>query len=143
MQLYIAGPMRGIPDFNFPAFDAARDRLNAAGHRGISPADSDRSLLKDRPGAAAADLTPEECMQRDIELISMVDGIVLLEGWEYSSGAITEIAFARFRNIPVFVEGPWMNNPHHRRWKTLPPEHFSAKQRPQPPTQPQPIKGLN
>ena len=33
MRLYIAGPMRGIPLWNFPAFDAARDMLIKEGAR--------------------------------------------------------------------------------------------------------------
>ncbi|MFA6690339.1 MAG: DUF4406 domain-containing protein, partial [Sphaerochaetaceae bacterium] len=40
--VYIAGKMRGITYYNFPAFDAARDRLTALGFEVLSPADMDR-----------------------------------------------------------------------------------------------------
>ncbi|MHB1846903.1 MAG: DUF4406 domain-containing protein, partial [Deltaproteobacteria bacterium] len=38
----MAGPMRGLPDYNFSAFDAARDFLAGLGHDVVSPADIDR-----------------------------------------------------------------------------------------------------
>lgn len=42
MRIYIAGPMRGYPNFNFPAFDEAAARGRALGHEIISPAEIDR-----------------------------------------------------------------------------------------------------
>lgn len=39
---YIAGKMRGVPYYNFPAFDKARDRLVGLGLKALSPADMDR-----------------------------------------------------------------------------------------------------
>lgn len=41
-RVYIAGRMRSVPWFNFPAFDAARDRLAELGLEPLSPADMDR-----------------------------------------------------------------------------------------------------
>lgn len=32
MIVYIAGPMTGLPDLNYPAFNAAEEALTAAGH---------------------------------------------------------------------------------------------------------------
>lgn len=42
--VYIAGPMRGIPLFNFPAFDRAADVLRSHCHYPINPADLDRKI---------------------------------------------------------------------------------------------------
>lgn len=38
-KLYIAGPMTGYPDANYPAFHVARDALLAHGYQVVSPAD--------------------------------------------------------------------------------------------------------
>jgi|GEM_PF-3298331 len=42
-KVYVAGRMRGLPYYNFPAFDEARDRLAGLGLTPLSPADMDRA----------------------------------------------------------------------------------------------------
>ena len=39
MNIYVAGPMRGYPEFNFPSFHAAAAQLRAAGHTVFNPAE--------------------------------------------------------------------------------------------------------
>ena len=42
MKIFISGPMRGIPYYNFPAFDAARAAFEAVGFDARDlPADTD------------------------------------------------------------------------------------------------------
>ena len=41
LKYYIAGPMRGIPEFNFAAFNAAAERLRRDGHLVFNPAERD------------------------------------------------------------------------------------------------------
>ena len=45
--LYVAGPMRGIPKFNFPLFDEVAEALRHKGHTVINPADMDRERVPD------------------------------------------------------------------------------------------------
>lgn len=109
--IYIAGPMKGIPLFNFPAFDAARDALNSwETHEAISPADIDRANGFD-PSSLPADYdwsiippsagTRDEIIRRDIEAILAADEIYMLPGWEKSAGAKAELHLARWAGKKV------------------------------------------
>ena len=40
-RIYIAGPMSGLPDLNYPAFHAMAERLRAKGLHVESPAEND------------------------------------------------------------------------------------------------------
>ena len=39
-RIYVAGPMTGLPELNYPAFNAAADRLRARGWHVENPAES-------------------------------------------------------------------------------------------------------
>lgn len=102
MIAYIAGKMSGIPAYNFPAFDEARDGLRALGYDVISPADMDRAVGFD-PFICHADKEfLEAAMRRDVEAVMRADCIVMLPGWEDSTGAKAELALARWRHIPAY-----------------------------------------
>lgn len=90
MKLYVAGPMRGYPEHNYPAFFEAAGKIRTAGHVVYNPAEHDA-------GALRANLAS------DLAWIGLVaDGIVLLPGWESSLGANAEVALARAIGIPVW-----------------------------------------
>lgn len=80
MKLYLAGPMTGIKDLNFPAFHAAAAQLRALGHEVVNPAEvnSDTTM-------AWAD-----CMRLDIAELVKCQGIALMPGWGKSKGAKLE-----------------------------------------------------
>lgn len=80
MRLYIAGPMSGIKDLNFPAFHAVAEKLRQDGHDVVNLAE-----INAGPGAAWAD-----CMRADIAQLVTCDGIVRLPGWDTSRGATLE-----------------------------------------------------
>lgn len=107
MRIYVAGPMSGIPEFNFPAFNAATARLRADGHFVFNPAERDierhngidiskgnatgsQSLAAEQHGfslrEALADDTAFICKE--------ADAIAMLPGWENSKGARAEWALA-------------------------------------------------
>lgn len=77
---YIAGPMTGLPDLNFPAFHAEAARLRVLGHEVINPAE----INPDKH------LTWLECMRTDIAALVFCDAVQLLSGWQDSKGATLE-----------------------------------------------------
>lgn len=105
-SIYIAGPMRGHDDLNFPAFDRAADRLEAEGWRVVNPADLDRQA-----GIAISDCPPGEwtgfirpIARRDLDALVVCDAIYMLRGWENSKGATAEHAVAKWLELGIYYE---------------------------------------
>lgn len=112
MKFYIAGPMRGYPNFNFPAFNAAAAMLRAEGNEVFSPAERD---IERHGGVDVSANNPTGCEQKatedhgfslrealrdDTHYICMeADGLYMLPGWEKSSGAVAEHALAKALNL--------------------------------------------
>ena len=106
-HIYVAGPMRGIPEFNFPAFNAITAALRAQGHEVFNPAEADNDKYGTDIGAgnatgdeaqAAADhgFSLREALGRDTAWIcAHATAIYLLPGWQRSKGALAELALAR------------------------------------------------
>lgn len=79
-RAYIAGPMTGMPDLNFPAFNQAAATLRASGFEVVNPAEINPDHTMEW----------EECMRRDIAELVRCDSIYMLPGWERSKGATLE-----------------------------------------------------
>ena len=103
--LYVAGPMRGIAWFNYPMFDRIAGILREQGLCVISPADEDRKQDGFDPFENPDHAVPENCtfprtmdfnktVRRCLEAVLRCDEIVLLPGWERSSGAVAELTLA-------------------------------------------------
>ena len=95
-KAYIAGPMSGIPKFNFPAFEEAAKYIRAThGWHVVSPHELDDPATREW-AEASEDGQPGgrwgEFLGRDLELIRNggISIIVLLPGWQNSQGARLE-----------------------------------------------------
>ena len=94
---YLAGPMSGVPQFNFPLFGRVADDLRTLGYAIISPAELDDDETR-RIALSSFDGGPEEkheswgtYLARDVKLIAdMCKGIIFLPGWRKSRGARLE-----------------------------------------------------
>ena len=114
MKIYLAGPMRGIPEFNFPAFHMAASMLRAEGHEVFSPAERDESTgfnSKDHPNgdmltAFAKGFSLREARSADTKYIcEQADAIAMLPGWENSGGARAEHALAHTLRHTIIILG--------------------------------------
>lgn len=109
MKLYVAGPMRGYDQFNFPAFDAAADRLRAAGYEVVTPVDSDREIGFDHTKNSLEGFSMEDAVRRDVEHIIWADGVALLDRWWESKGATAEAAIAGWLGKDALVVQAWLD----------------------------------
>lgn len=84
-RIYISGPMSGMPDLNFTAFNVEATRLRGLGYEVVNPVD-----LNPRDQA----LSWHECMRNDLKGLLDCDTVALLPGWERSQGAHLEMHIA-------------------------------------------------
>jgi hypothetical protein len=102
---YLAGPMSGLPQFNFPLFrEVARD-LRMRGFKVISPAELDEAesvaaaMASKNGDPIAAHRSWGHYLSRDIKIVAdQVQGIIFLPGWEKSRGARLEAMCAALCN---------------------------------------------
>ena len=103
MKIYIAGPMTGLPEYNYPAFRSAAVLLRGEGHEVVNPVE-----LGEKYGTADeintdpvkfADLILEE-----LDALKECDVIYLLHGWQTSKGTRKELKLALENGLDVLVE---------------------------------------
>lgn len=107
-RLYLAGPMRGYPEFNFPEFRKATRVLRDRGYEVWSPHERDTMVGFDPTGLAGTEDLDElnfdlpAAVADDVYAIAhLTDAIALLPGWETSSGVRAELAVAAALGKPV------------------------------------------
>jgi hypothetical protein len=108
--------MSGIPQFNFPAFDAAAKKLrNVHGLAIISPAELDDAETR-KAAMASPDGSPGhvpgktwgDFLARDVKIVAdECSGVVLLPGWQVSRGAKLEayVGILCFHYFAYYIAG--------------------------------------
>lgn len=100
--IYLAGPMSGHKDMNFPAFFEAEGILEAEGYEVVNPA-----RINPDPNADWL-----ECMRADIKHLVDCDGVYMLDGWYKSRGAAIEHFIAVSLGLQVIYQND-NNKPNH------------------------------
>lgn len=90
-RTYLAGPMTGFEDFNFPAFNKMAAELRAQGYVVENPAE--HGVVD---GADWADY-----MAYDLTRLGLCGQVAVLPGWENSKGARLEVHIARELGMTV------------------------------------------
>jgi hypothetical protein len=105
-KCYIGGPMRGIPNFNFPEFERAARELRAAGWHVYSPRENDaeKGSEPSADGSPVEDIPLKYFFREDLWQVCDSDAIFLLNGWEKSMGATLERHVADKVGVQVYEE---------------------------------------
>lgn len=90
-RIYVAGPMTGYPDLNFPLFHSVAAELRARGLDVVNPAELNADPTKGW----------HDCMRVDIRELVTCDAILMLPGWEKSKGATLERHIAKALELQV------------------------------------------
>lgn len=98
MKLYIAGPMTGLPEFNYPAFFIAAELLQRAWYETLNPARHEPDPAK----------TWADYMRLGLTDVCAADGIAVLDGWINSKGARWEVQTAQRLGIPIKTVAQWI-----------------------------------
>ena len=102
MKVYLAGPMRGFDQFNFPTFLQAATDLREKGDEVISPAEHDLESGFDPTLNTLDGFDLAGAMRWDLQQISHVDAVIVLPGWGGSEGTKKELRQARKFLIPIY-----------------------------------------
>ncbi len=100
---YLAGPMRGHPELNFPRFHEEAAWLRSKGWKIFSPARRDEAdpvlnghwTVNEKRGL-------DYYMQYDLAAVAQTQAVICLPGWETSQGARLETMVAVELAHPVF-----------------------------------------
>lgn len=102
-RVFLSGPMTGIEDFNYPAFNALAAKIRAAGFTVLNPAENPKCE------------TWSEYMKLAIAQLLMCDTVVQLPGWSESRGASCEFRIAKDCDLQIhsqaFFEDAFLSKP--------------------------------
>lgn len=105
MRVYIAGPMSGIENHNFPEFFRVEGVLTEQGYDVVNPARNDMpdaaTWQEAYDAALLHERSWEDYMRLDIALLTTCDAICLLDGWWASKGATCEQTIAAWLRMEV------------------------------------------
>lgn len=107
MKVYVAGPMTGYDEWNFPAFAKAARDLRAAGYEVTSPHEIDLEGGFD-PSGNGEGFDLRAALERDVEEVLDADGVALLDGWEDSPGAVIEVLAAGSKGAEAKPVREWL-----------------------------------
>ena len=100
---YLAGPMSGIEEYNYPAFKAASEELRSFGMTIEPPHENEWP-----EGSLSEEELWEHMMQLGKNQMERCQAIILLKGWPQSRGARRELKYAMDNDWPVYYYENWV-----------------------------------
>jgi hypothetical protein len=96
-RLYVAGPMTGYPDCNYPEFNRVSGLLRAVGFEAVNPAENTLH------GHYV------DFLREDLRQLLDCDGVATLDNWWLSVGARNEVSVAGLLRLPVRTVAEWLS----------------------------------
>jgi hypothetical protein len=97
MKFYLSGPMSGLPEYNYPTFEAAVRYLRAHQLYVESPHENEWPDKYDD-----ADHLNSIMLEKAVHQMNRCNAIILLPGWPFSKGVRVELDLAISNKWPVF-----------------------------------------
>lgn len=102
LKIFIAGPMRGYPNYNFDTFDAYENFLK---DRGIECVNPGRISRKFKEVEVNNDINVyNEMVRLQQEAEKTCNAILLLDGWQWSEGVKLEVKTAAENDFQFLLE---------------------------------------
>lgn len=108
-RVYLAGPMSGMPDLNYPAFNAKAAELRARGWHVENPAEN--------PAPPCG--TWQGYMRMGVWQLMTCEAIYLLPGWASSKGASMEFSIAQQLGLEVIESVNQLTVPRPQQFQRL------------------------
>lgn len=99
-RLYVAGPMSGYPESNYPLFHEVSARLRGAGYEVVNPAE----VSLEREGKVHY----LDFLREDLVQMLTCFGICVLPDWWESTGARNEVHVGGLLKMAVRTEAEWL-----------------------------------
>lgn len=113
-RIYIAGPMSGVEEYNFPAFFRAEEMLTDMGFDVINPARRDveaynfewegKNGIFDDIATICPEWSLRDAFRFDMVAICHCHAIYMLKGWQHSGGARAEHALASVLRLKFYYQ---------------------------------------
>lgn len=101
-RVYIAGPMTGLPEKNYPAFNKAAQALRDKGYAVLNPIDVDVNI----PEGYSPPY--DWFLRQTMQMLCRADAMALLPDWEQSTGAMVEWQFAKACGMDIRLISEWL-----------------------------------
>lgn len=102
MKYYLAGPMSGIENYNFPLFDECAADLRLRGLEILSPHEVDHGETQEARGI----LPYTHYIRAGLQLLLECNAIILLPFWHESKGCQLEVMVARSVGMTIYTYDP-------------------------------------
>ena len=106
VKVYVSGKMRGVKDYNRVNFAKWTRKLNEEGYDAVNPFKVGEKFGRPEDIEKDHELFAK-VFDADMKALAECDAIFMMNGWETSSGAKTELLYALEHNMVIMTESEY------------------------------------